>query len=44
MYDVEARHQLEEVQHHIDTMRERLTRDCLAFVDSPRKTGVEHTV
>jgi hypothetical protein len=37
MSDVETRHQLEEVQHHIDTMRERLTRDCQAFVDSPTK-------
>jgi hypothetical protein len=39
MSEVEARHQLEEVQHHIDTLRDRLTKDCLAFVDSPTKGG-----
>jgi hypothetical protein len=37
MSEVEARHQLEEVQHHIDTLRDRLTGDCLALVDSPTK-------
>jgi hypothetical protein len=35
--EVEARHQLEEVRHHIDTLRDRLTKDCLTFVDQPTK-------
>jgi hypothetical protein len=37
MSEVEARHQLEEVRHHIDTLRDRLTGDCLVFVDLPTR-------
>jgi hypothetical protein len=37
MSDVQAQQQLDEVQHHMDTMRERLAKDLLAFVGSPTR-------
>jgi hypothetical protein len=37
MSNAQARQQIEEVQHHIDTILERLTKDLLVFVGSPTR-------